>query len=178
MDEQGSDKSHWKTVCWKAANFQHLKIKTYFYLLLLFPQIIWAVSDTPQWVPTWKHKKSWTTTHWCYKDKFFSQVWSQNREMHLECSSAVRCRQGLEADVQGADHSGLLLDGLLQFRLIHTHQGHQPLGKLPTEEQVDAGVCTAVQTCQKHQDGEGCSWKHWRENGKNVNINVNAYKCI
>lgn len=67
--------------------------------------------------------------------------------------------QTLEADVQGADHGGLLMDGLLQIGLTHTHQGHERLGQLLAKQQVDARVRTAVQTGQQHQDGEGCSWK-------------------
>lgn len=72
------------------------------------------------------------------------------------CSPAVR--QVLEADVQGADHGGLLLHGLLGVGLRRTHERHQPLGQVAAEQQVDAGVGTAVQTGQQHQYGEGSSW--------------------
>lgn len=68
-------------------------------------------------------------------------------------------RQALQADVQGADHGGLLLGGLVQVWLALTHQGRDPFGKLPIEEQVDAGVRTAVQTRQQHHDGESSGWR-------------------
>lgn len=58
--------------------------------------------------------------------------------------------QALETDVQGADHGGLLLDSILHISLTHTHQGDPSLWQHPTEQQVDARVCTAVQTCQQH----------------------------
>lgn len=67
-------------------------------------------------------------------------------------------RQALEADVQGADRGGLILHGLLRVGLRRAHQGRQPLGQVPAEQQVDAGVGAAVQTGQQHQDGKGCSW--------------------
>lgn len=69
-------------------------------------------------------------------------------------------RQALEADVQGADHGGFILDGLPHIGLTPTHQGHQPPRQLPAEQQIDAGVRTAVQAGQQHQDGEGRSWEH------------------
>lgn len=71
------------------------------------------------------------------------------------CSPAVR--QALEADVQGADHGGLLLQRLLCVGRRGAHERHQPLGQVAAEQQVDARVGAAVEAGQQHQDGEGSS---------------------
>lgn len=70
--------------------------------------------------------------------------------------------QTLEANVQGAGCGRLLLHGLLRIRISRAQQGHQSLGQLLAEQQVDARVHAAVQTGQQHQNGEACSWKHKR----------------
>lgn len=95
-----------------------------------------------------------------YTPLFNRLAWCEKGVWGLKILSAVW--KALEADIQGADHRGLLLDGLLQIRLAWAHQGHQSLGQRSTKHQVDAGVRTAVKIGQQHQDGEGCSWKHMR----------------
>lgn len=91
------------------------------------------------------------------------------------CSPAVR--QVPEADVQGADHGGLLLHGLLGVGLRPTHERHQPLGQVAAEQQVDAGVGTAVQTGQQHQDGEHSSWNSGGETVVSVG-SMQAIRCL
>ena len=48
------------------------------------------------------------------------------------------------------------------------HQDHQTPGQLPVEQQVDAGVHTAVEIRQQHQDDKGWSWKGGGEIKKRI----------
>lgn len=118
------------------------------------------VADISSQVFTWKH---FIDLFWhCVLTDYdlFSVVEPEASEAPRLSLDLPAVWQALETDVQGADHGGLLPDGLIQITLSAAHQGRQSAGQLPVEHQVDAGVRAAVQTRQQHQDGEGCSWKH------------------
>ena len=63
-----------------------------------------------------------------------------------------------EAHVQGADQRRLVVHRIFAVGPPLAQERHQPLGKLPAEQKVNAGIRAAVQTGQQHQDGESGSW--------------------
>lgn len=67
-----------------------------------------------------------------------------------------------EAQVDGADQRTLVLHQVPAAVAPQAHGNQQPLGEGCAEEQVDAGVGTAVQAGQQHQEGEGRCWRDKR----------------
>ena len=73
--------------------------------------------------------------------------------------SCTMCIQAAElcGRHDGRPHAGLWIIGgsAIGSVVLALADARQLASELGTECQVDPGVCTAVQTCQKHEDHEG-----------------------